>query len=98
MLKYKIGSGLVLNKKKNQCLAKYEQRNFLLQIRSLFRKLQDESLNTAIYRLLRDINKNLNRIDIPTADYRRKEANFGFCLWVLVQLPTPMFNPRAPSR
>lgn len=55
-------------------------------------------MDAAIYKLLRDINKNLNRIDIPTADYRRRENNFGFCLWVLVQLPTCMFNPRAPAK
>lgn len=67
-------------------------------IRSLFRENQHLNLDTATYRLLRDIDKNLHRLDIPTADYHREEENYALNIFVMVQLPTPIHNPRAPIR
>lgn len=52
----------------------------------------------ATYRLLRDIDTRLNRIDIPTADFNIDEKDFKLSLWLYVQLATPMFNPRAPPK
>lgn len=64
----------------------------------MFREHQQKSLDVATYLLLRDIDKNLNRIDIPTANYTRTEEHFKLALWLRVQLPTPLFNPRKPPR
>lgn len=52
----------------------------------------------ATYKLLRDINKRMNRIDIPTADFTIIDENFILCLRLNVKLATPMHNPRAPAK
>ncbi|RZC42436.1 protein CASC1-like [Asbolus verrucosus] len=67
-------------------------------VRLLFRQQQAKSLDVATYRLLRDIEKNLHRIDIPTADYKYQDDNIALCLWLRVQLPTPLPNPRRPPK
>lgn len=67
-------------------------------VRILFREQQAKSLDVATYRLLRNIEKNLNRIDIPTADYRYQDNNLALCLWLRIQLPIPLPNPRRPAK
>ncbi|XP_015837771.1 dynein axonemal intermediate chain 7 isoform X2 [Tribolium castaneum] len=67
-------------------------------VRLLFRQQQAKSLDVATYRLLRDIERNLHRIDIPTADYKYQDDNIVLCLWLRVQLPTPLPNPRRPPK
>ncbi|KAK9754209.1 Cancer susceptibility candidate 1 N-terminus [Popillia japonica] len=67
-------------------------------IRGLCRDQQQENLDMATYKLLRDINKRMNRIDIPTADFTIIDENFILCLRLNVKLATPMHNPRAPAK
>ncbi|XP_063926331.1 axoneme-associated protein mst101(2)-like isoform X2 [Zophobas morio] len=67
-------------------------------VRLLFRVQQAKSLDVATYRLLRNIEKNLHRIDIPTADYKYQDDNIALCLWLRIQLPTPLPNPRRPPK
>lgn len=68
------------------------------KIRLQFRRNQSKSLDVATYRLLRNIEKNLHRIDIATADFRHQDDNMTLCLWLRIQLPTPMPNPRKPPK
>ncbi|KAJ8935184.1 hypothetical protein NQ314_012940, partial [Rhamnusium bicolor] len=67
-------------------------------IRQLFRDLQQETLDVVTYRLLRCVESNLHRIDIPTADFDFNDKNFKFSLWLRVQLPIPLPNPRRPPK
>nr|CAH7717915.1 unnamed protein product [Callosobruchus chinensis] len=67
-------------------------------IRQLFRDQQQDSLNVATYRLLRNIEKNLHRIDIPTADYKFSDEHIKFNIWLRVILPIPLPNPRRPPK
>ncbi|GLV37041.1 uncharacterized protein CBL_02127 [Carabus blaptoides fortunei] len=75
-----------------------KQKEEWLTVRNSFRTYQEYNLDCAAYRLLRDIHKHLNRVDIPTATYVREDQHFKICLWVLVQLPIPMPNPKKPPR
>ncbi|KAF2885426.1 hypothetical protein ILUMI_20706 [Ignelater luminosus] len=65
-------------------------------VHRLFREYQQKSLDVASYRLLRDIQNNLYRLKLSTADFQRKEEHFALYLYVLVRLPTCMPNPRTP--
>ncbi|XP_074031121.1 dynein axonemal intermediate chain 7 isoform X1 [Leptinotarsa decemlineata] len=67
-------------------------------VRQLFREHQKESLDVATYRLLRCVEKNLNRIDIPTADFNYKNEDINLSIWLRVQLPIPLPNPRRPPK
>ncbi|CAH2005740.1 unnamed protein product [Acanthoscelides obtectus] len=67
-------------------------------IRQLFRDQQQDSLDVATYRLLRNVEKNLHRIDIPTADYDFADENIKFSIWLRVILPIPLPNPRRPPK
>ncbi|GJQ85901.1 hypothetical protein Trydic_g21756 [Trypoxylus dichotomus] len=67
-------------------------------IRTQCREQQHENLDMATYRLLRDINARMNRPDIPTADFTITDEHFILCLWLTVNLATPMHNPRAPAK
>lgn len=67
-------------------------------VRLLFRQQQAKSLDVATYRLLRDIEANLHRIDIPTADFKYQDENIALCMWLRIQLPTPLPNPRRPPK
>ncbi|XP_057651081.1 dynein axonemal intermediate chain 7-like [Diorhabda carinulata] len=69
-----------------------------LWIRQLYIEHQQMSLDIATYRLLRNVSKNLVRLDIPTADYNYKDPYVTLCLWLRVQLPTPLPNPRRPPK
>uniref|UniRef100_A0A6P7H4T2 Protein CASC1-like n=1 Tax=Diabrotica virgifera virgifera TaxID=50390 RepID=A0A6P7H4T2_DIAVI len=69
-----------------------------LWIRKLFRDSQQTSLDVATYRLLRNVFKNLVRIDIPTAEYNFKDSFVTLCVWLRVQLPKPLPNPRRPPK
>ncbi|XP_060533824.1 dynein axonemal intermediate chain 7 [Cylas formicarius] len=67
-------------------------------IRSMFRDRQKESLDVATYKLLRNVEHNLNRINIPTADFNFKDEYVTLCLWLRVMLPIPLPNPRRPPK
>ncbi|KAF5285229.1 hypothetical protein FQR65_LT13344, partial [Abscondita terminalis] len=64
----------------------------------LSREAQQKSLDMACYRVLRDVGKNMNAIDLEKSEFTRVEPNFTVCLWTMVELPTPQPNPRAPQR
>lgn len=66
-------------------------------VRLMFRQHQELSLDTATYRLLRDIDRKMNRVDIPTADFQFRDEHFVLYLWLRVQLPTHYPNPRRPA-
>lgn len=70
----------------------YSCREF--QVRGLFRDQLKHSLDYAIYTLLRDVENRLDRISIPKADFHCQSDLFALNLFVMVQLPTPAFNPR----
>lgn len=74
------------------------QFTHLFQVRQLFRDHQKENLEVATYKLLRNIEKNLRRIDIPTADFDFADENINLSLWLRVQLPIPLPNPRRPPK
>ncbi|KAJ8978342.1 hypothetical protein NQ317_002651 [Molorchus minor] len=67
-------------------------------MRQLFRDYQKQNLDVATYRVLRDVEKNLNRIDIPTADFDFQNDYFKLSIWLRVQLPIPLPNPRRPPK
>ncbi|XP_066153892.1 dynein axonemal intermediate chain 7-like isoform X3 [Euwallacea fornicatus] len=67
-------------------------------IRQLFRDFQTDSLDVATYRLLRDVENNLNRINIPTANFNFKDDFVTLCIWLRVMLPIPLLNPRRPPK
>lgn len=67
-------------------------------VRLLFRQHQQLSLDTATYRMLRNIETKLRRIDIPTADFHFKDEHFIMYVWLRVQLATPLPNPRKPAK
>lgn len=67
-------------------------------LRHIFRQYQATSLNTATYNILRSIDKKMNKIDIPTANYNFKDEYVILCIWLRVQLPIPLPNPRRPSK
>lgn len=62
----------------------------------IFREHQQTSLDVATFQLLRNIDKNMERIDIPTAIYNHVDENYKFLLWLKVHLPVPEFDPKAP--
>nr|CAI5836688.1 unnamed protein product [Callosobruchus analis] len=68
------------------------------EVRQLFRDQQQDNLNVATYRLLRNIEKNLHRIDIPTADFKFSDEHIKFNIWLRVILPIPLPNPRRPPK
>lgn len=70
----------------------------LNQVRDSFRTYQNYNLNCATYRLIRDIEKQLVRLDLPTAQIITTHEHFAICLWALVQLPIPMPNPKRIPR
>ncbi|XP_030757372.1 protein CASC1-like [Sitophilus oryzae] len=67
-------------------------------IRQLFREYQTASLDVATYKLLRNVEHNLNRINIPTADFSFKDDFVTLCIWLRVMLPIPLPNPRRPPK
>lgn len=67
-------------------------------IRQLFRDYQANCLDVATYRLLRNVERNLNRINIPTADFNFKDDHVTVCVWLRVMLPIPLPNPRRPPK
>ncbi|XP_023310803.1 protein CASC1-like [Anoplophora glabripennis] len=67
-------------------------------VRQLFRDHQKENLEVATYKLLRNIEKNLHRIDIPTADFNFADENLNLSIWLRVQLPVHLPNPRRPPK
>ncbi|XP_050302897.1 dynein axonemal intermediate chain 7-like [Anthonomus grandis grandis] len=67
-------------------------------VRQLFRDYQASSLDVATYRLLRNVEHNLNRLNIPTADFNFKDDIVTLCIWLRVMLPIPLPNPRRPPK
>ncbi|XP_076256077.1 dynein axonemal intermediate chain 7 [Rhynchophorus ferrugineus] len=82
----------IANKEKNQKLDNWKW------IRQLFREHQSTSLDVTTYKLLRDVEHNLNRINIPTADFNFKDDYVTLCIWLRVMLPIPLPNPRRPPK
>ncbi|KAL1500843.1 hypothetical protein ABEB36_006270 [Hypothenemus hampei] len=72
--------------------------NNWIWIRQIFRNHQATSLDITTYGLLRDVEHNLNRINIPTADFNYKDDHLTLCLWLRVILPIPLPNPRRPPK
>lgn len=46
------------------------------------------------YKLMRDVDKNMNHVNLYIGDYNFKDENFTLCLWLKFKMPTPLFNPR----
>lgn len=67
-------------------------------MRLSFRQHQQLSLDTATYRMLRNIDTKLHRADIPTADFHHKDDHLIIYIWLPVQLATPLPNPRRPPK
>ncbi|KAH1003077.1 dynein axonemal intermediate chain 7 isoform X2 [Dendroctonus ponderosae] len=67
-------------------------------IGGLFRQYQAASLDVATYRLLRNVEHNLNRLNIATADFHFKDDHVTMSLWLRVMLPVPLPNPRRPPK
>ncbi|CAH1102220.1 unnamed protein product [Psylliodes chrysocephalus] len=67
-------------------------------IRQLFRDQQTVCLDIATYRLMKNVGKNMNRVNIPIADYNFKDDYSTICVWLRVQNPIPLTNPRRPPR
>lgn len=67
-------------------------------IRQSFRDYQCRSLNSVTYNILRHTDKNLHRIDITTADFNFKDKYIVLNIWLKVQFPIPMPNPRRPPK
>lgn len=67
-------------------------------IRQVFRQYQSRSLNSVTYNILRSIDKNLRKIDISTADYNFNDQYITLSIWLKVQLPVPLPNPRRPPK
>lgn len=70
----------------------------LKRVRQNFREYQTRSLNSVTYNILRHIDKHCHRIDIPTADYSFKDEYVVLNMWLKIQLPIPMPNPRRPPK
>ncbi|KAF2897504.1 hypothetical protein ILUMI_08660, partial [Ignelater luminosus] len=68
-----------------------------LWIHHLFREYQQKMLDNTTYWLSRDIRKRLNRLNLSTAEFRRKEESFTLFLWLPIRLPPRRPNPRAPA-
>lgn len=55
-------------------------------------------MDTATYRLLRDVRRKLNRTNLSKAEFRKEEENYCLFLWLIVSLPACMRNPRKPAQ
>lgn len=67
-------------------------------IYNLIKEFQNSSLDIATYRVLKYIDMNMNRIDIPTADFHFRDDFVDMNLWLRLNLPIPLPNPRRPPK
>lgn len=67
-------------------------------IYSLLNEFQTLSLNVATYKLLKCVEKNMNRVDIPTAEFNFRDDYMDISVWLRVNLPIPLSNPRRPPK
>lgn len=82
-----------------ECPATNEkQRNEWLTVSSSFKNNQQENLDHVAYILLRNIEKHMKKEDIKIATFVYVDNNFTLCIWVLLQLPVPQYNPKKPKR
>lgn len=65
-------------------------------VKNNLREKQRLAMEAVTYNILRNISK-MNRINLTTADFNYKDDLFTLCLWLQVQLPVPLFNPRRPQ-
>lgn len=76
-----------------------QQRNIYLEIENDIKVAQQNSLDRIVYKLLRDIDQNMDsKENIKIATFEHTDVYFSISLWVLVQLPIPMFDPRRKKR
>ncbi|XP_045465438.1 dynein axonemal intermediate chain 7-like isoform X2 [Harmonia axyridis] len=63
-------------------------------LRDSFRVQLREMMEKMTFRLLKDVDKNMNHIDLYIGDFNYKDDNFTLCLWLKFKMPTPLPNPR----
>lgn len=65
-------------------------------IHGLVKDFQIHSLNVATYTLLKRVETNMDRIDLSTAYYNFCDDYMDLNVWLRVNLPIPLPNPRRP--
>ncbi|XP_044763587.1 dynein axonemal intermediate chain 7-like [Coccinella septempunctata] len=63
-------------------------------LRNSFRVQLKEMMEMMTFKLLRDVDKNMNHVSLYIGDFNFKDDNFTLCLWLKFRMPTPLFNPR----
>lgn len=66
----------------------------VFKIRQSFREHQQLNLDGVTYRLMRNVYKNLNLLNLFVADFNTKQEHFALCIWCLVLMPKPK-KPRS---